>query len=174
MYKLTMLFFFLTAYSSQSLMNNYKIVFENEDATYTLKIDNGSLAFENDQPGVTVTADGVNSVDTNKAPFGSAQEPPSTSRKTYKITKGATFEEGLKIGGNDEVAIDKIGAEDGVATDREMNPLLFGVKDHQAYEIILSYELVTVVEKSSKTKTVFPIEDGVYLRISGDKFGLFK
>ena len=40
-------------------MVNYKITFENENVSYILKIENGSLVFENDQPNVTVTAEGA-------------------------------------------------------------------------------------------------------------------
>ena len=78
MYKLTILFFFLTAFSSQSLMNSYKITFDNENASYTLEIDNGSLVFENNQPDVTVMTVGDDSADTDKA--------PNKHGKVYKIT----------------------------------------------------------------------------------------
>ena len=211
MYKLTILFFFLTAFSSTGLMDSYKITFEYDYASYILNINDGELIFENNQPYVTVTPIGDNADNTDKA-------PPNGSGKIYKITKGATFEEGLKIGAMDgiaaekigemdgvsvekiggmdgvsvdkigemddiavdkigemdDVSVEKIGEMDGVSGDKEINPLLFGVKEHQAYEIVLSYALVTVVEKSSKMKTEFPIANGVYLIISDGKFAFFK
>ena len=150
-YKLTMLFFFLTVYSSQSLTDNYKITFENENASYLLNINNGGLVFENNQPNVTITAiDDNNAADsaqeqpfdsTQEQPFDSTQEQPfdSTQGKIYKITKGATFEDGLKIGADDNIDVEgKIGEEDDIDIEKEINPLLSDVKDHQAYAIILS------------------------------------
>ena len=86
MYKLTILFFLLTTIGSQSLMDNCKIIFNNENASYTLNIDSGSLRFENNQPDVMVVVVGDDSADTDKAPLGSAQEPPSSSGKIYKVT----------------------------------------------------------------------------------------
>ena len=161
MYKLLILFFFLTVFSSQSLMDSYQLKFANENASYILQIKEGSLTMEN-QPDVIVTVIAGNNSDTDKK-----------TNKIYKITKGSSFEEGLKIGGEDLVSTDKIGGEDIVSIDREMNPL-FGVKEHQAYEIILSYALVRVVEKSTQSTKEFPIADGgIYLKISENKFSLF-
>ena len=153
MYKLTILFFFLTAFNSQSLMDSYKITFDNENATYILQIKEGSLVMKN-QPNVTVTA----IVENNPA----ADTDKKTS-KIYKITKGATWQEGLKIG-----------EEDIIIAHRDMNELLFDEKDHQVYEIILSYNSVIVVETSSKMKAIFPIEGGIYLNVSDGKFVLFR
>ena len=203
MYKLTILFFFLTAFSSQGLMDSYKITFDNENATYTLQIKEGSLVFEN-QPNVTVTAiaDSNPSADIDK-----------TTSKIYKITKGASFENGLKIGASDDIdafkeigetddidafkeigasddidagfkeigasdeidaGFKEIGASDEIDAFKEIGSLL-GVGNHQACEIMLSYELLVVVVKSSNEKTMFPIsEKGLYLIISGDKFGLLR
>ena len=175
MYKLTILFFFLTAFNSQSLTDSYQLKFVNENATYILQIKEGNLVMEN-QPDVTVTAivESNSSINTDKK-----------TNKIYKITKGATFEEGLKIGAEDEIITKEIGEEDEITTKeiggedeintggREMN-LLFGTKDHQAYEIVLSYALVTVVEKSNNEKTIFPIADGAYLIIADGKFALFR
>ena len=192
MYKLTILFFFLTAFSSQGLMDSYKITFDNENASYTLQIKEGGLVFEN-QPNVTVTA--------------IANSNPSTDIDTktsiiYKITKGATFENGLKIGEVDEIgvgakeigatdeigvgakeigesdeldAFKEIGGADEIGVGAKEIGSLFGVGNHQACEIMLSYDLLVVVVKSSNEKTVFPIsEKGLYLIISGDKFGLLR
>ena len=198
MYKLTMLFFFLTAFNSLSLTDTYEIIFDNENASYTLDIVNDDLVFEDNQPNVTVTPIGDDSDNTDK--------PPSTSGKIYKITKGDTWQQGLKIGkddavaaakigGDDEVAGDRIGADDGVAGDRigaddavagakigaddavaaaKEGSLLFGIKEHQAYEISLSYNAIVLVDISSNEKTVFPIEDGVYLIIADGKFAFFR
>ena len=210
MYKLTILFFFLTAFNSLSLTDTYEIIFDNENASYTLDIDNDDLVFEDNQPNVTVTPIGDDSDNTDK--------PPSASGKIYKITKGATWQQGLKIGKDDEVAGDriggddavagakigaddavagakigeddevagdrigeddavagaKIGGDDEVAGDKAGNPLLFGIKEHQDYEIMLSYEAIAVVDKSSNQKTAFPIEDGVYLIIADGKFAFFR
>ena len=181
MYKLTILFFFLTAFNSQSLMDSYKITFDNENASYILQIKEGNLVMEN-QPNVTITAIVENNpvADTEKPPFDSAQG------RVYKITKGATFEDGLKIrrehatdvdkiGEEDAVDIDKIGEEDVVDIDREIDALLFDTKDHQAYEIVLSYALVTVVEKSSNVKQQFAIGDnGLFVYIDRNELSLFK
>ena len=163
-YKLTMLFFILTAFSSQSLTNNYKIIFENENASYILKIDNGSLVFKNDQPDVRVTAVSNNSADIGKV---------NTSGKIYKITKGKTWQEGLKIGGDDAVNGFKIGGDDVVNGFKETN-LLFNVEDHHTCKIILSFEFVTIVEQSSNVKQQFPINDALFINIKGNKFSLFK
>ena len=81
---------------------------------------------------------------------------------------------GAKIGGDDTVIGSKIGGDDAVAGAKEGNLLLFGIKEHQAYEISLGYEVITVVDKSSNEKTAFPIEDGVYLIIADGKFAFFK
>ena len=160
MYKLTMFFFLLTAFSSQGLMDSYKITFNNEDATYTLEIDNGSLVFENNQPNVTVTAIGNDATDTDKNTVG----------KIYKITKGATWQEGLKIDKEDVIDTEKIGGEDVIDALREMNALLFGEKEHQAYEIILSYPVITIIEQSSNLKTVFPIgNSGLFISLNVNK-----
>ena len=209
MYKLTILFFFLTAFNSQGLMDQYQLKFANENATYTLEIKEGSLVMEN-QPDVTVTAIAENNPDTDKAPFDAAQG------RVYKITKGATFEEGLKIGEVDEIdagfkeigesdeidaGFKEIGASDeidagfkeiGASDDidagfKEIGAVddidagfkeigtLFGIGNHQACEIVLGYELLTVVEKYNNKKTMFAIpEKGVYLIISDDKFGLLR
>ena len=166
MYKLTMLFFFLTVCSSQGLIDHYKIIFDNENASYTLQIEKDCLVFENNQPNVSVIEVGTSGTNTDKN--------INAAGKFYKITKGATFEEGLKIGGEDVIDIGKIGAEDIIVALREMNRILFDEKNHQAYEIMLTYDSVTVVEKSSKMKTVFPIEDGVYLNVSEGKFCLVR
>ena len=155
-YKLIILSFFLTAFNSQSLINNYKIIFENENATYTLKIDNSSLVFENGQPNVTVTADGNNSSNVDKA--------SNTSRNTYQITKGSTWQNGLKIG-----------ETDGLFGQKEMKSSIFSVDDHHVYEIKLSYEFVMILEKSSNIKHLFPIGDnGLFAHIEGTKFSLHK
>ena len=192
MYKLAILFFFLTAFNSQSLIDSYHLKFSNENATYTLQIKEGNLIMEN-QPNVTVTAIADNNpiTDTDKQ-----------TNKIYKITKGATFEGGLKIGGTDDIEIEKIGGEDqveiekiGETDDIEIEKIgeedqieiekigeaddvdvegKIGIKEHQAYEIVLSYASVMVVEKSSNEKTTFPIENGVYLIIADGKFAFFR
>ena len=95
MYKLTILFSFLTLYSSIGLMDSYKIAFNTENASYTLQIHNGEFVFDDNQPNVTVTYMGDNSADTDKPPLD------STQGKFYKITKGATWQQGLKIGAID-------------------------------------------------------------------------
>lgn len=165
MYKLTILFFLLTTYCSQSLTDNYKITFDNENASYTVKIDNGSLIFENNQPDVTVTT-----------PFGSTQELPNSSGKIYKITKGGTWQEGLKIGANDETEMPKIGGngDTDISKIDETNNI-FSIEDHHTYDIKLSFKFVTVVEKSGNIKQQFEIPTtGLFVYIKGNKFGLLK
>ena len=176
MYKLTILLFFLITYNS--LIYTYHLKFANKDTTYTLQIKKGSLIMNN-QPDVSIVVyqeGNNNSVDTDKGHFDSNQETQNNLGKIYKITKGSTFEEGLKIGGLDDIYGEgKIGGLDDIYGEGKMNSLLFGVKDHQAYQIILSYEFITILEKLSKEKTSIPIsEDGVYLNIVGDKFRVFK
>ena len=211
MYKLTILFFILTAFNSQSLTDDYKITFENEYASYILKINNGDIVFENNQPYVTVTQIGDNVANTDKA--------PTNPGKIYKITKGSSFEAGLKIGGMDDIEIEKIGGTDDIEIEKigetdeieiekiggtddieiekigetddieiekiegddkidfdgKINLLLSGEKEHQAYYIILSYAVVTIVEKSSNAKQQFVIDDaGLFVYINGDKFNLFR
>jgi len=179
MYKLTILFFFLITYNSQNLTTTYKITFENKEAAYTLQIKEGNLVFENNQPDITVTADEKDNRDANT-------EKETTLGKIYKITKGATWQEGLKIGDTDDISIskigdtdgidiNKIGETDGIDIDREANPLLLEVKNHHAYEISLGFEFVTVVEKSTKSDQKITIpEKGLYVHVLENEFRLFE
>ena len=158
MYKLTILFFLLITYSSQGLITSHKITFENKEATYILHIKEGSLVFENNQPNVTVTTyeETSSSSNTDKA--------PSAPGKNYKITKGGTWQDGLKIGA--------VNPPDPV---REMNALLFETEDYSAYEISFGFGFVKIVEKATNLteKMVIP-ESGLYVNVLGDNFRLFK
>jgi len=150
-------------------MNNYKIIFESESSTYTLKIENSNLIFENDQPNVTIISD--SSTDTDKAPFDSTQEPLGNSGKIYKITKGTNWQKGLKVGETDIVIDFKVDS----SMEAGLNTLLFSVDDHQKYEINLSFEFVTITKKSDNVKQLFPIdENGLSIYIQKGKFSLFK
>ena len=187
MYKLTILFFFLTAFNSQSLTDSYQLKFANENATYTLLIKEGNLVMEN-QPDVTVIEKSNPSDDTDKK-----------TNKIYKITKGATFEEGLKIGGIDiddvtrigeididdvdgkigEIIIDdvdgKIGGIDIEDVDRIKENTLFETEDYDAYEIKLGYELVMILEQSTNALQKIDIpENGFYIYIVGNELILFE
>ena len=197
MYKLTILFSFLTLYSSIGLMDSYKISFNNENASYILQIHNGEFVFDDNQPNVTVTYMGGNSADTDKPPLDSNQG------KLYMITKGATWQQGLKIGeedisdpagkigaedisdpigreiGEEDIGDDlgKIGEEDigddaGKIGEEDIgDPAgreIGGVFDSENL-IILSFEFVTVLEQ----KIAIP-ESGLFINIKEDKFILLK
>ena len=108
MYKFAILFLLLITYNSQSLTSTYKLTFENQDAEYTLQVKEGKLVFENNQPNVTIT--------THEA-ANSAATTNQTSHnfgKFYKITKGTTWQHGLKIGDSDGIDIVRIGDTDGI------------------------------------------------------------
>ena len=188
MYKLTILFFILTAFNSQSLINTYQLIFENKEATYMLQVKEGNLIFEN-QPNVKVKIHGDSASDT---------EPSSSAQgKIYKITKGASFEEGLKIGEIDIDDIDRIGEiiiEDidrigGIDIedidrigeiiiddiDRIKEDALFKTDDCYAYEIKLGYELVRIIAQSRNSEQKIEIpENGFYIYIVGNELILFE
>ena len=197
MYKLTILFFFLTAFSSQGLMDVYQLKFENKDATYTLQVNNGSLVFEN-QPDVTVVEYGNAAVDNEQ----------SASGKIYKIMPNATWQEGLKIGGMDienysqigteiiddvtrigaEIIDDysrigaviiedysRIGAEIIGDYSRIKEIASFKTEDYDACEIKLGYELIIIKENSINTEQKIEIsENGFYIYIIENELILFE
>ena len=164
MYKLTILFFFLIAFNSQSLTDTYQLIFENKEATYTLQIKEGSLVFEN-QPGIKLKVNSANASNTDNT--------SNTKGKMYKITKGTTFEEGLKIGGIDieDAAREKIGAMDIEDAAREK----VGAIEVDDAIIMLSYEMLVIIEKPQNTKQVFTIDaNDLFVYIERDKLILFK
>ena len=108
MYKFAILFLLLITYNSQSLTSTYKLTFENQEAAYTLQVKEGKLVFENNQPNVTIT--------THEAANSAATTNQMTHEfgKFYKITKGTTWQHGLKIGGMDNIEIVRIGGMDDI------------------------------------------------------------
>ena len=174
MYKFTMLFFFLIAFNSQSLIDTYQLIFENKDAAYTLQVKEGGLIFEN-QPDVNVKVHNEHTANTS-----------NTKGKIYKIVKGATFEEGLKIGAiaiDDiskigEIAIDDISKIGAIIIDdvsRIKEDALFKTEDCYAYEIKLDYEFVRIAEQSTDAVQKIEIpENGFYIYIVGNELILFE